>query len=96
MLIEKIADYIVCEQTRELSPVTMHHAKRAVIDWFAAMYPGAIQDPNPMLRAGFIEPDDPQHSQVFPTSLRTTVKTAAFLNGASAHTSEFEIGRAHV
>ncbi len=90
MLIEKIADYIVCEQTRELSPVTMHHAKRAVIDWFAAMYPGAIQDPNPMLRAGFIEPDDPQHSQVFPTSLRTTVKTAAFLNGASAHTSEFD------
>ena len=90
ILIEKIADYIVQEQTRQFAPSTIHHAKRAVIDWFAAMYPGSVQDPNPMLRAAFIEAGDPQQSIVFPTGDYSTIKTAAFLNGASAHTSEFD------
>ena len=90
ILIEKIADYIVFEREKPLSPKTIHHAKRAVIDWFAAMYSGAIQEPNPMLRRAFLDPDDPQQSIVFPTHRYSSVKTAAFLNGASAHTSEFD------
>jgi 2-methylcitrate dehydratase PrpD len=61
ILIEKIADYIVQEQTRQFAPSTIHHAKRAVIDWFAAMYPGSVQEPNPMLRAAFIEAGDPNN-----------------------------------
>jgi hypothetical protein len=47
ILIEKIADYIVQEQTRQFAPSTIHHAKRAVIDWFAAMYPGSGSRPKP-------------------------------------------------
>jgi 2-methylcitrate dehydratase PrpD len=47
ILIEKIADYIVQEQTRQFAPSTIHHAKRAVIDWFAAMYPGVGSRPKP-------------------------------------------------
>ena len=90
ILIEQIADYIVSEQTSTLSPSTRHHAKRAVIDWFAAMYPGAVQDPNPMLRTAFVDNDDPAHCTIFPTGQRSTAKTAALLNGASAHTSEFD------
>jgi 2-methylcitrate dehydratase PrpD len=78
ILIEKIADYIVQEQTRPFAPNTIHHAKRAVIDWFAAMYPGSVQDPNPMLRAAFIEAGDLQQSIVFPTGDYSTIKTAAF------------------
>ena len=89
-LIDQIADYIVSEQTSKLLPSTRHHAKRAVIDWFAAMYPGAIQDPNPMLCAAFVNSDDPAHSTIFPAGQRSNAKTAALLNGASAHTSEFD------
>ena len=89
-LIDQIANYIVSEQTSKLSPSTRHHAKRAVIDWFAAMYPGAIQDPNPMLCAAFVNSDDPAHSTIFPAGQRSNAKTAALLNGASAHTSEFD------
>ena len=89
-LIDQIADYIVSEQTSKLSPSTRHHAKRAVIDWFAAMYPGSIQDPNPMLCAAFVNSDDPAHSTIFPAGQRSNAKTAALLNGASAHTSEFD------
>ena len=89
-LIDQIADYIVSEQTSKLSPSTRHHAKRAVIDWFAAMYPGSIQDPNPMLCAAFVNSDDPVQSTIFPAGQRSNAKTAALLNGPSAHTSEFD------
>ena len=44
---EQIAKYICDELNRPLSTATIHHAKRAVIDWFAAMYSGSIQEPNP-------------------------------------------------
>ena len=67
MLIEKISNYVVREQTQELRPQTVHHAKRAVIDWFAAMYPGSIDNPNPLLRSALIDSEDPKHSVVFPS-----------------------------
>ena len=89
-IVEKIANYIVKERDHTLSPLTWHFAKRALIDWFSAMYSGAMLNPNPMLRASFIDPLDPQHSLVFAVQKKTSVKTAAFLNGASAHTSEFD------
>ena len=87
---EKIAEYICDEFSRPLSDTTIHHAKRAVIDWFAAMYSGSIQEPNPMLRESLINTDDAQQAIIFPEGQFSTVRTAAFLNGASAHTSEFD------
>ena len=41
MLLEQIADYAIREQTSTLSPDVIHHAKRAVIDWYAALLPGS-------------------------------------------------------
>ena len=90
ILIEKIAEYIVSEKERPLAPQTIHHAKRVTIDWFAAMYPGSMQEPNPMLRDAFLNSDTPQQALVFPTGQFCSAKTAAFLNSASAHTSEFD------
>ena len=87
---EQIAEYICDEFSRPLSDTTIHHAKRAVIDWFAAMYSGSIQEPNPMLRESLINTDDAQQAVIFPEGQFSTVRTAAFLNGASAHTSEFD------
>ena len=87
---EKIAEYICDEFSDPLSNATIHHAKRAVIDWFAAMYSGSIQEPNPMLRESLINDDDAQQAIIFPEGQFSTVRTAAFLNGASAHTSEFD------
>ena len=87
---ETIADYICAELHRPLPETVTHHAKRAVIDWFAAMYSGAVQEPNPMLRQALINNDDARQAIIFPDGQYSTVKTAAFLNGASAHTSEFD------
>lgn len=87
---ETIADYICAELHRPLPETVAHHAKRAVIDWFAAMYSGAVLEPNPMLRQALINNDDARQAIIFPDGQYSTVKTAAFLNGASAHTSEFD------
>jgi 2-methylcitrate dehydratase PrpD len=89
-VIEKIAEYIVAESEQRQPTQVIHHAKRAFIDWFAAMYPGSIQDPNPLLRQAFLNKDDTKQAVIFPYGQRSSVKLAAFLNGASAHTSEFD------
>ena len=89
-VVEKIAEYIVGELEQRQPAQVIHHAKRAFIDWFAAMYSGSIQDPNPLLRQAFIDEDDTQQAVIFPYEQRSSVKVAAFLNGASAHTSEFD------
>lgn len=40
MLLDKIAEYAIREQTSKLPANVVHHAKRAVIDWYAALLPG--------------------------------------------------------
>ena len=78
-VIEKIAEYIVAESEQRQPTQVIHHAKRAFIDWFTAMYPGSIQDPNPLLRQAFLNKDDTQQAVIFPYGQRSSVKVAAFL-----------------
>ena len=49
MLTQQLADYAVKEQTSILSANVIHHAKRAVIDWYAALLPGSIIAPATLL-----------------------------------------------
>ena len=37
MLLKEIGAYVARERSSELSDKTIHHAKRAVIDWFAGI-----------------------------------------------------------
>ena len=41
MLMEKIADYAIRERSSKLPKEVIHHAKRAVIDWYASLLPGS-------------------------------------------------------
>ena len=49
MLLQTIADYAVSEQTSKLKPEVIHHAKRAVIDWYASLLPGSRVPPVTLL-----------------------------------------------
>ena len=40
MIVDELARYAVFETGRTLPPEVADHAKRAVIDWFAALFPG--------------------------------------------------------
>ncbi len=51
IFIETLADYVVAEGRRDLPAYVIHHAKRALIDWFAAMLPGSQIAPAKLLIA---------------------------------------------
>jgi 2-methylcitrate dehydratase PrpD len=55
MLLEKIADYAIREQTASLKPEVIHHAKRAVIDWYASLLPGSRVPPVTLLEQALAE-----------------------------------------
>src|SRR5919201_748764 len=53
----------------------VHHARRAMIDWHAALYPGSVVPPATLLK------------RALPT---TDARTVALINGAAAHTVEVD------
>ena len=55
MLTQQLADYAVKEQTSKLPANVIHHAKRAVIDWYAALLPGSLVAPATVLEQALAE-----------------------------------------
>ncbi|MGZ8230317.1 MAG: MmgE/PrpD family protein [Burkholderiales bacterium] len=89
MLIERIADYAIKEQTSKLPDDVIHHAKRAVIDWYAALLPGSRVAPATLLEQALAEDLDRGRARLA-TGRRATLRAAALINGAASHSVEFD------
>jgi 2-methylcitrate dehydratase PrpD len=89
MLLEQIADYAIREQTSKLRPDVVHHAKRAVIDWYAALLPGSRVAPAVLLEQAFAEDLDRGRARLA-SGRRATLRAAALINGAASHSVEFD------
>jgi 2-methylcitrate dehydratase PrpD len=89
MLLQKIADYAIKEQSSRLPPEVIHHAKRAVIDWYAALLPGSVVAPATLLEQAFAEDLDRGRARLA-TGRRATLRAAALINGAASHSVEFD------
>lgn len=94
-LIEAIADYAVVEQTRRLPEEVRHHAKRALIDWFASLLPGTRIEPATRLFRALADELGHGNATVYGAGFdnagqRAPLRTAALLNGAASHTIEFD------
>ena len=89
MLLEQIADYAIREQTSTLSQDVIHHAKRAVIDWYAALLPGSKVAPAILLEKALAEDLDRGHARLA-SGRRATLRAAALINGAASHSVEFD------
>jgi 2-methylcitrate dehydratase PrpD len=89
-LLARIAGYGARDATRELPPEVVHHAKRALIDWFAALYPGTRMPPAMnLVRAHAAELGAGRSS--LPGFGKTAFpSTAAWINGSAAHAAEFD------
>ena len=75
---------------RALPPTLDHHARRALVDWFAAMLPGSRQPPITLL-APALAPGRGQGGAVcYADGQRGAVRHAALLNGVASHTVEFD------
>jgi len=89
MLVEEYARYAMAERQSALRPSTLHHAKRAVIDWFAAFLPGAIIAPATVLEEALAE-DLGRGRAMLASGRRATLRTAAMINGTASHSVEFD------
>ena len=89
MLMQQLADYAIKEQTSKLPAEVIHHAKRAVIDWYAALLPGSLCPPATLLEQAFAEDLDRGRARLA-RGRRATTRTAALINGAASHTVEFD------
>jgi 2-methylcitrate dehydratase PrpD len=89
MLLQKIAEYAVREQTSKLPPEAVHHAKRAVIDWYASFLPGSRIAPAVQLEEALADELDHGRARLA-SGRRATVRAAALINGAASHAVEFD------
>ena len=88
-VVERFADFA---ETYRRGPVTaqvLHHAKRAVIDWHAALLPGAGVAPALLLERALAEELDHGEARLA-LGRSASVRVAALINGAAAHTVEVD------
>ena len=89
MLVDQFAEYAIKERTSQLPAGVLHHAKRAVIDWFAAFLPGSLVEPASLLERAIAE--DLDHGKArLASGRRATLRAAALINGAASHSVEFD------
>jgi 2-methylcitrate dehydratase PrpD len=88
-VVERFADWAASFRAQKLAPEVVHHAKRAVIDWYAALLPGAVVAPATLLEAALKDELDKGQAKLA-LGRRATVRAAALINGSAAHTVEVD------
>src|SRR5689334_4219802 len=74
-VVERYADWACGWRMQPVPQQVAHHARRAVIDWHAALYPGLVVPPATMLKRAFTDQG---------------ARTVALINGSAAHTVEVD------
>src|SRR3954467_5312258 len=88
-VVERFAAYAVNTRAHEVPPEALHHAKRAVIDWYAALIPGAVVAPATLLEKALAEDLD-RGSARLALGRKASTRAAALINGTAAHTVEVD------
>jgi len=88
-VVERVAAWAESYRTVAITPQVMHHAKRAVIDWYAALLPGAVVEPAVLLEKSLAEELDHGKARLA-LGRKATVRAAALINGSAAHTVEVD------
>ena len=89
-LMAEIGEYGAWQMGQTPPPEALHHAKRAVLDWFSALYPGTQIDPcAQLLKAHHAELG---HGRSSLPGCNTTAfpATAAWITGSVSHAVEFD------
>jgi len=88
-VVERLATWAESTRAAPIAPAVAHHAKRAVIDWYAALLPGAVAAPATLLEAALEEELDTGKARLA-LGRPATVRAAALINGTAAHTVEVD------
>lgn len=87
--LEVFAAYGAQPGDQALQADVLHHAKRAVVDWYAALLPGAVEAPATLLEQAYLEDLDRGQARLA-LGRSATARTAALINGTAAHTVEVD------
>ncbi len=85
-----LAEHAAGWRGRTLPPGLEHHARRALIDWVAALLPGCRQPPVTLLAAALASERGTGGAIAYPTGHPGGLRHAALLNGVASHTVEFD------
>ena len=88
-IVERFAGFAESYRSQPIAPPVLHHARRAVIDWYAALLPGAGVPPATLLERAIEEELDHGGARLA-LGRSATVRAAALINGAAAHTAEVD------
>jgi 2-methylcitrate dehydratase PrpD len=88
-VVERFACWAEDYRSEPLAPEVLHHAKRVVVDTYAAMLSGAVVAPATLLARALAEELDRGEARLA-LGRRATVRAAALINGAAAHTTEVD------
>ncbi len=86
---EVFGEYAEAFRRAPLSEEVVHHAKRAVIDWYASLFPGVAAEPVRLLEATLAEDLDRGDARLA-LGRRAGPRTAALVNGTAAHAAEID------
>ncbi len=75
--------------SRALPPEVTHHAQRAVVDWYAALYPGLAMPAVQVLEATLADDLDRGAARLA-RGRAATPRAAALINGTAAHAAEVD------
>ena len=88
-VVEKFAEYAVGTRPQPLPPEVLHHAKRVVIDWYAALLPGAVVAPATLFEKALAEDLDRGNARLA-LGRKASTRAAALINGTAAHAVEVD------
>jgi 2-methylcitrate dehydratase PrpD len=90
MILEQFARYVADEARRDLSPDTKHAAKRVLIDWFSALFPGTRVSPATNLARAHAAELGTGASSLPGFETTAHAALAAWINGSASHAVEFD------
>ncbi len=90
MPVNAYARFTVDWHSRALADEVLHHARRCLIDWYAATLPGSVLAPAGVLREALDEEIGHGGARLLPDGRAAGVRAAALINGAASHSVEFD------
>ena len=90
MLIDQFAAYVEHQAHAPLPDDVLHHARRVLIDWFAALLAGVPMAPGRQLADAHRDELGAGHSTVVGLGTTAFPALAAWINGSVSHAAEFD------
>ena len=88
-VVERCAAWAARFRGQPMASEVVHHARRAVIDWHAALYPGAVLPPATLLEKALAGDLDRGEARLA-LGRQATARAAALINATAAHTAEVD------